>query len=124
MDDYSKKLGEMFGGMRNNAYLCSGTYKERTNMNTIRINQVLYNDAVVYARKHNMSVDSLVENYIISLLGDSKSSYSYSDMTTSRDVKYKLSPRVKALEMEFVCPDNLSEDYKKEITEGRIKKGL
>ena len=25
-------------------------------MNTIRINQVLYNDAVVYARKHNMSV--------------------------------------------------------------------
>ena len=30
-------------------------------MNTIRINQVLYNDAVVYARKHNMSVDSLVE---------------------------------------------------------------
>ena len=54
---------------------------------------------------------------------DSKSSYSYSAMTTSRDVKYKLSPRVKALEMEFVCPDNLSEDYKKEITEGRINKG-
>ena len=93
-------------------------------MNTIRIDQVLYNYAVVYARKHNMSVDSLVENYIISLLGDSKSSYSYSDMTTSRNVKYKISPRVKALEMEFVCPDNLSEDYKKEITEGRIKKGL
>ena len=41
-------------------------------MNTIRINQALYNDAVVYARKHNISVDSLVENYIISLLGDSK----------------------------------------------------
>ena len=45
-------------------------------------------------------------------------------MTTSRNVKYKLSPRVKALEMEFVCPENLSEDYKKEITEGRINKGL
>ena len=51
-------------------------------MNTIRIDQVLYNYAVVYARKHNMSVDSLVENYIISLLGDSKSSYSYSEMAT------------------------------------------
>ena len=24
MNDYSKKLGEMFGGLRNNAYLCSG----------------------------------------------------------------------------------------------------
>ena len=45
-------------------------------------------------------------------------------MTTLRNVKYKISPRVKALEMEFVCPDNLSEDYKKEITEGRINKGL
>ena len=93
-------------------------------MNTIRIDQVLYNYAVVYARKHNMSVDSLVENYIISLLGDSKSSYGYSDMTTLRNVKYKISPRVKALEMGFVCPDNLSEDYKKEIKEGRINKGL
>ena len=64
------------------------------------------------------------QNYIISLLGDSKSSYSYSEMATSRNVKYKISPRVKALEMEFVCPENLSEDYKKEIKEGRIKKGL
>ena len=93
-------------------------------MNTITIDNNLYNDAVVYARKHNMSVDSLVENYIISLLGDSKSSYSYTDMITSRNVKYKISPRVKALEMEFVCPENLSEDYKKEIKEGRTKKGL
>ena len=36
IDDRNMKFFEvLFGGMRNNAYLCSGTYKERTNMNTI-----------------------------------------------------------------------------------------
>ena len=35
MNDYSKKLGEMFGGLGNYAYFCGVINKGRTNMNTI-----------------------------------------------------------------------------------------
>ena len=65
MDDYSKKLGEMFGGMRNNAYLCSGTYKERTNMNTsISIDTSLFNFAVKCAKVEKVDVNQLIESIL------------------------------------------------------------
>ena len=92
-------------------------------MNTISINSDLYNDAEKYARKHNVSVDTLVERFFISLLGH-EVSHEEEPATSKAKVKYKISPRVKALEMGFECPDNLSIDYKKEIREARMRKVL
>ena len=92
-------------------------------MNTISIRTEIYNNAVVYARNHNVSVDTLVERFIISLLNKSTSDVA-SDTLASKKVIYKISPKVKALEMGFVCPDTLSVDYKEEIKEGKIRKGL
>ena len=92
-------------------------------MNTISIRPEIYNNAVVYARNHNVSVDTLVERFIISLLNKSTSDVA-SDTLASKKVIYKISPKVKALEMGFVCPDTLSVDYKEEIKEGKIRKGL
>ena len=92
-------------------------------MNTISVRPEIYNNAVVYARNHNVSVDTLVERFIISLLNKSTSDVA-SDTLASKKVIYKISPKVKALEMGFVCPDTLSVDYKEEIKEGKIRKGL
>lgn len=92
-------------------------------MNTISIRPEIYNHAVVYARNHNVSIDTLVERFIISLLDESTSDVT-SKTVASKKVRYKISPKVKALEMGFVCPDTLSVDYKEEIKEGKIKKGL
>ena len=92
-------------------------------MNTISIRPDVYKNAVVYAHSHNMSVDTLVERCIISLLNESTSDVA-SDTLASKKVIYKISPKVKALEMGFVCPDTLSVDYKEEIKEGKIRKGL
>lgn len=92
-------------------------------MNTISISQDLYDDAVIYARNHNVSVDTLVERFFISLLHKTTSD-SASEALASKKVRYKISPKVKALEMGFVCPDTLSIDYKKEIREGKISKCL
>ena len=91
-------------------------------MSTISINQNIYNDAVIYARKHNVSIDTLVERFFISLLSNDISKQK-EDKLSSSNVKYKISPRVKALEMGYICPENLSIDYKEEIKDGRMRKG-
>ena len=92
-------------------------------MNTISINQHIYNDAVIYARKHNMTVSTLVENFFISLLNNNASN-TVEEASSSKEVKYRISPRVKALEMGYICPENLSIDYKEEIKEGKMRKSL
>lgn len=47
--------------------------------------------------------------------------------TNSQDAtseKYYISPKVKALESGFICPKDLSFDYKKELSDSAIKKYL
>ena len=83
-------------------------------MNTISINQHIYNDAVIYARKHNMTVSTLVENFFISLLNNNASN-TVGETSPSKEVKYRISPRVKALEMGYICPENLSLTIKKKL---------
>lgn len=90
-------------------------------MSTITIDQKLYNDALNYARKHNVSIDSLVERFFKSLLGKS-SSEADSTMTLSKPIRYKISPKVKALEMGYECPVDISLDYKQEILDGKLQK--
>ena len=92
-------------------------------MNTISINQNIYNEVAIYARKHNVSIDTLVEKFFLSLLDDDIPD-NQKKTISSKEVKYKISPKVKALEMGYICPENLSIDYKKEIREGKIRKDL
>ena len=77
MDDYSKKFGEMFGGLELFEYICSGTYKERTNMTTMTLNihnnnileslkQVLSNMVGVEIESVNSTADDMDETEYIS----------------------------------------------------------
>ena len=59
-----EKNGKKFGGVGNNDYLCSGFNKERNNMNTITIDNNLYNEAILYAGKKRISVTGLFESAV------------------------------------------------------------
>lgn len=81
-------------------------------MNTITLDSSIYNSVAAYARLHNMSVSEAVETgmqVFLEIIGKN-------NVATSR-TKYYINPKVKALEMGFKCPDDLSLDYKKEQAE-------
>lgn len=81
-------------------------------MNTITLDSSIYNSVAAYARLHNMSVSEAVETgmqVFLEIIGKN-------NVATSR-TKYYINPKVKALEMGFQCPDDLSLDYKKEWAE-------
>ena len=47
-----EKYAERFGVLGNNSYFCSVINKERSNMNTITIDNNLYSEAILYAEKN------------------------------------------------------------------------
>ncbi|OYP68385.1 hypothetical protein CIK98_03355 [Prevotella sp. P2-180] len=54
-------------------------------MNTLTIDQKIYNGAEMYAKKHNVSVKQLVEDYLVSIIMMDKSApvnkdYSYEEI--------------------------------------------
>lgn len=81
-------------------------------MNTITLDNGIYNSVAAYARLHNMSVSEAVKTgmqVFLEIIGKN-------NIAASR-LKYYINPKVKALEMGFQCPDDLSLDYKKEWAE-------
>lgn len=81
-------------------------------MNTITLDNGIYNSVAAYARLHNMSVSEAVKTgmqVFLEIIGKN-------NVASSRP-KYYINPKVKALEMGFKCPDDLSLDYKKEQAE-------
>ena len=55
-----EKYAERFGVLGNNSYFCSVINKERSNMNTITIDNNLYSEAILYAEeKKRMSIAGL-----------------------------------------------------------------
>lgn len=88
-------------------------------MATIYLDNHTYNDAVLYAKLHNISVSDAIKAGMKALFGSFK--------TNPRSISkndYYISPKVKALETGFVCPANLSEDYKDEVSDALMDKYL
>lgn len=81
-------------------------------MNTITLDNGIYNSVAAYARLHNMSVSEAVKTgmqVFLEIIGKN-------NVAASR-LKYYINPKVKALEMGFKCSNDLSFDYKKEQAE-------
>ncbi len=76
-------------------------------MNTITIDNNTYNSIVRYAQQNNISVSEAVVTGLNSFLEKFKEKVSTKE-------KYYISPEVKALEVGFNCPQDLSDDYRKE----------
>lgn len=91
-------------------------------MSTITIDTNIYKDAEIYARHHNVSVKDLVEKYFKSLISARRN---VTETSTDVDMnRYKISPRIKALETNFLCPSDITDDYKAELKEQRSSKYL
>lgn len=81
-------------------------------MNTITLDNGIYDSVAAYARLHNMSVSEAVKTGMQAFL----ELFGKNNAESSRPIYY-INPKVKALEMGFQCPDDLSLDYKKEQAE-------
>lgn len=79
-------------------------------MNTITIDNNTYNDLVAYAKQHNVSIDYAVKSGLRAFL-NSKASQ------PKTQKKYYISSEVRSLESNFKCPEGLSLDYRKEISD-------
>ena len=70
-----EKKGEKFGGVGNNDYLCSGFNKERTDMNTITIDDPrVFMGGELFAKANHSSLKELVNKYVASLAANFYSS--------------------------------------------------
>ena len=71
----NEKKGEKFGGVGNNDYLCSGFNKERTDMNTITIDDPrVFMGGELFAKANHSSLKELVNKYVASLAANFYSS--------------------------------------------------
>lgn len=88
------------------------------NTYTINIEPSIYDRAAQYAEAHNVSVQQLAEQYLASLIALAPTTHEQ-DKPSCR---YKISPKIKALECGFKAPADLSEDYKEEISQYRASR--
>ena len=75
-------------------------------MNTVTIDSSTYNSIALYAKQNNISVSEAVVAGLNSFLEKFKAKHAPSQP------QYYISPEVKALEVGFKCPSDLSDDYK------------
>lgn len=107
------------GSYQEKMYLCKNKLIILKNMATIYLDNTTYNEAALYAKIHNISISEAIKAGMKALMNNIK--------TNSQDAtseKYYISPKVKALESGFICPKDLSFDYKKELSDSAIKKYL
>lgn len=86
-------------------------------MNTIALDNKTYNNVEWYARQNNISVTEAAISVLNSFLDKIR------PKEHSKD-KFYISPEVKALEVGFQCPNDLSDDYKKEKADVLTEKYL
>lgn len=75
-------------------------------MNTITIDPQKYMKAEAYAKRHNISIRTLVENYFDQL--------DKSGRETGKR-KYYISPKIESMRVGFKCPENSTFNYKSEL---------
>lgn len=86
-------------------------------MSTITVEPSIYQGAVQYARQHNVSVEKMVEDYLLRF-------QMLAVPQTQEKKKYHISPRIKAMSTGFRAPASLSYDYKEEIRDAISNKYL
>ena len=89
-------------------------------MNTITVDSKIYRIAEMYATMHHISVEAVFEKSVNLFL----KKFSLKHEEASRASKYYISSKVKALEMGFKCPEDLSVDYKEESHDALAEKYL
>ncbi len=88
-------------------------------MNTITLDNATYNAISLYAKQKGISIAEALKAGARLLLDNFKVE---SKITTER--QYYISPKVKALETGFKCPEGLSTDYKDELQDALTEKYL
>lgn len=88
-------------------------------MNTITVDSATFQGAKLYARLHNISIEAAFEKGVSLLLGTLQA-----DQSRKITSGYYISPKVKALETGFKCPENISSDYKEEVLDSLTEKYL
>jgi len=88
-------------------------------MATIYLDNKTYNEAALYAKLNNISIADVLKAGIKALLGDMKIK-----SKVNKSDKYYVSPKVKSMETGFVCPLDLSEDYREEFGDVIMSKYL
>ena len=107
-----------FGKVKKRLYICTIFYKIGDfSMNTIALDNKTYNNIEWYARQKNISVTEAAISVLNSFLDKIKPKEHQKD-------KFYIAPEVKALEVGFQCPNELSDDYKKEMGEILTEKYL
>ena len=79
-------------------------------MNTITLDNSTYKDISLYAKHKGISVADALKAGARLLLDNFKA-----ESKIATEGQYYISPKVKALEMGFKCPEGLSTDYKEEL---------
>ena len=106
------------GKVKKRLYICTIFYKIGDfSMNTIALDNKTYNNIEWYARQKNISVTEAAISVLNSFLDKIKPKEHQKD-------KFYIAPEVKALEVGFQCPNELSDDYKKEMGEILTEKYL
>lgn len=78
-----------------------------------------YNDAALYAKLNNISIADALKAGMKFLMENFKM-----QARVVSNEKYYISPKVKALEIGFKCHEDLSSDYKTELSDALMKKYL
>jgi hypothetical protein len=113
-----KKNAQKLGNDEKNSFLCRND-KIKCNMtNTITIDSRVYADISDYAKKHDLNIRHLVEEYFKKLIKGEQTS-------TEKPVKnYYVSTKIKPLLVGFKCDESLPYDYKREARKYKADKYL
>jgi hypothetical protein len=113
-----KKTPKKLGGSEKNMFLCGNDKIKRDMTNTITIDPRVYADVSDYAKKHDLNIRHLVEEYLKKLIKGEQTS----EEKPAED--YYVSPKIKSLLVGFQCDESLPYDYKHDLRKYKADKYL
>lgn len=88
-------------------------------MNTITLDDSTYNDISSYAKRNGITIAEALKSSVQAFLANFKG-----EQKTNAEQSYYISPKVKALEASFKCPEDLSSNYREELSQALTEKYL